>query len=89
MNTIVSVDGKIGSAEDAQISIFDRGFLYGDSVYEVIRTYNGVPFELESHLQRLEESAARIAMKLPVSLEQLAAEVETHEASGNADSTFV
>ena len=87
MNTIVSVDGKIGSAEDAQISIFDRGFLYGDSVYEVIRTYHGVPFELESHLQRLEESAARIAMKLPVSLEQLAEEVlETHKASGNADS---
>jgi len=87
MNTIVSVDGKIGSAEDAQISIFDRGFLYGDSVYEVIRTYQGVPFELKGHLQRLEESAARIAMKLPVSLEQLAEEVmATHKASGNEDS---
>ena len=56
MTTIVSADGKIGSAEDAQISIFDRGFLYGDSVYEVIRTYQGVPFELDRHLKRLEES---------------------------------
>ena len=87
MTTIVSADGKIGSAEDAQISIFDRGFLYGDSVYEVIRTYHGVPFELDRHLKRLEESATRIAMKLPVSLEQLAEEViATHKASGNEDS---
>ena len=87
MTTIVSVDGQIGPSESAQISIFDRGFLYGDSVYEVIRTYEGIPFELDRHLVRLEESAARIAMQLPVSREQLSKEVlETHAASGNPDS---
>jgi branched-chain amino acid aminotransferase len=87
MTTIVSVDGQIGPLEMAQISIFDRGFLYGDSVYEVIRTYDGVPFELERHLIRLEESAGRIAMKLPVSCQQLSEEVlAAHRASQNKDS---
>jgi branched-chain amino acid aminotransferase len=87
MTTIVSVDGIIGPTESAQISIFDRGFLYGDSVYEVIRTYEGVPFELQRHLDRLHESAQRIAMRLPVGLEQLTEEVlQTHRASTNADS---
>jgi len=87
MATIVSVDGIIGPVESAKVSIFDRGFLYGDSVYEVIRSYDGVPFELERHLNRLQSSAERIAMKIPVTLAQLESEVwATHAASGNADS---
>lgn len=87
MGTIVSLNGVLTAPEDARISVFDRGFLYGDSVYEVIRTYQGVPFELDAHLARLESSAHRIGMRLPVPLSTFAAEVaETHAASGNPDS---
>src|SRR5205814_1739030 len=66
MGTVVSLDGVLVEPEQAKISVFDRGFLYGDSVYEVIRTYEGVPFELEAHLARLDGSARRIGMGLPV-----------------------
>jgi branched-chain amino acid aminotransferase len=65
MPTVVNLDGLIVPPAEARVSVFDRGFLYGDSVYEVIRTYGGRPFELEAHLRRLEGSAARIGLELP------------------------
>lgn len=69
------------------MSVFDRGFLYGDSVFETLRTYGGSPFELEEHLLRLERSAQRVFIPLPLSLEDLGAEVSTAiEAAGNAES---
>ncbi|MBI2372845.1 MAG: aminotransferase class IV [Deltaproteobacteria bacterium] len=74
MPTLVSLDGRSVAPEAAVISVFDRGFLYGDSVYEVIRAYRGVPFELTHHLDRLRGSAERIGMSLPVALETLADE---------------
>ncbi|MBI4820879.1 MAG: aminotransferase class IV [Deltaproteobacteria bacterium] len=74
MPTLVSIDGQSVPLEDAVISVFDRGFLYGDSVYEVIRAYRSVPFELDRHLERLASSAERIGMQLPVSLAQLGEE---------------
>jgi branched-chain amino acid aminotransferase len=75
MATLVSVDGVIQRPEEARISVFDRGFLYGDSVYEVMRVYRGIPFALEAHLERLESSAARIGLALPWSREALTAEL--------------
>ncbi len=87
MATLVNLDGVLVPPEHAHVSIFDRGFLYGDSVYEVIRTYGGRPFELPRHLDRLEGSAARIALPLPWSRERLAAELaRTLAASGNPES---
>lgn len=87
MGTLVSIDGHIVPPESATISVFDRGFLYGDSVYEVVRTYEGVPFELEHHLDRLFGSAERIAMAMPFSRELLTEEtLKAHRASGNEDS---
>jgi branched-chain amino acid aminotransferase len=87
MGTAVSINGTLVAPEDARVSVFDRGFLYGDSVYEVVRTYKGVPFELEKHLARLESSAARIHMALPASLDEIRADIAAaHVASGNDDS---
>jgi len=65
MPVIVNVNGSLVSAEEAKVSVFDRGFLYGDSVYEVVRTYGLAAFELEAHLRRLAASAARIELELP------------------------
>lgn len=63
MPTVVNVDGTLFPPAEAKVSVFDRGFLYGDSVYEVIRTYAGRPFELEAHLARLRHSAERIGLE--------------------------
>jgi branched-chain amino acid aminotransferase len=87
MGTVVSLNGELVRPEEARVSVFDRGFLYGDSVYEVIRTYRGVPFELEAHLERLSGSAERIAMALPVPVDTIADETRrAHRASGNTES---
>lgn len=87
MGTLVNLNGKLVGPEDAKVSIFDRGFLYGDSVYEVVRTYGGRPFAMEPHLVRMRASAERIGMELPWSDEHLQAEVErTLQAAGNDES---
>ncbi len=62
MPTVVNLDGVLLAPEQARVSVFDRGFLYGDSVYEVIRTYRGRPFEEGAHLARLRHSAERIGL---------------------------
>jgi branched-chain amino acid aminotransferase len=75
-NHTVWLDGQQVSPGEARVSIFDRGFLYGDSVFEVMRTYGGKIFALGMHLARLERSAGRVGISLPISLEMLAQEVE-------------
>ncbi len=61
MNAVVSLDGRLVSPEAAEVSVFDRGFLYGDSVCEACRTYGGLPFALDEHLAELERSAVLVA----------------------------
>lgn len=76
MQELVYLNGRIGSFEDSFISINDRGFVFGDGVYEVLRVYNGIPFAVADHLERLANSAAAIEMELPRSRTQLAALAE-------------
>ena len=71
----VSIDGRVVAGPDARVSVLDRGFLYGDSVFEVFRTYGGRPFAMKEHLERLERSAERIMISMPVSLQTLSEEV--------------
>jgi len=86
MPALVNVNGTIVPPGEARVSVFDRGFLYGDSVYEVVRTYGLAPFELAPHLRRLAASAARIELALPWEAARMAAEVErTLEASRGID----
>lgn len=81
------IDGRPMAPEAAKVSVFDRGFLYGDSVFEALRTYGGRPFALGRHLQRLAESAARVFIDLPVGIEQIGREVESAiVGAGNAES---
>jgi branched-chain amino acid aminotransferase len=87
VTSLVLIDGRPMSPENAKISVFDRGFLYGDSVFEALRTYAGRPFALDQHLTRLAGSAARVFIDLPVSLEQLGREVQSAiVGAGNAES---
>mgnify|MGYP000515984563 CR=1 FL=1 len=62
----VHVNGKVLRAQDAVISVFDHGFLYGDGVYETLRAYDGVVFKLDEHLNRLFRSAALIGLTIPL-----------------------
>lgn len=76
MAAIVNVNGRIMSERDATISVFDHGFLYGEGVYEVLRTYRGRPFLLDRHLGRLRRSAGAIALELPLDDAGFGARVE-------------
>jgi len=84
--TTVSINGVLCEPDNARVSIFDRGFLYGDSIYEVLRTVGGRPRWLEEHLVRLERSAAGIGLVLPRTRAQIWGLVdEAVGASGNEE----
>jgi len=61
----IDLNGRIVAQEDACVSVFDRGFLYGDGVFETLRVYNGKVFRREAHWDRLRRSAALIRLELP------------------------
>lgn len=87
MSQVVMINGQLVPPKEASVSVFDRGFLYGDSVFETLRTYNGVPFRMDLHMERLAWSAERVLIPLPVTLESLALEIEAAvRAADNPDS---
>ncbi len=61
----VHLNGRLVSAARARVSVFDRGFLYGDGLFETVRTYGGVPFALAEHLERLQASCAFLGIPFP------------------------
>lgn len=87
MGRAVSIDGVLTLPEEAKVSVYDRGFLYGDGIFETLRTYRGAPFALLDHLDRLESSAEGVGIRLPVSTRVLEREVaEILGAAGNPES---
>jgi len=86
MEQIVNIDGTLYSGEEAKISVFDHGFLFGDSIYETIRTYNRKPFLLDRHLKRLDNSGRMMYLGLPLADNQMEAEIQrTVQASSNPE----
>jgi len=74
----IYLDGQYVDKEEAKVSVYDRGFLYGDGIFEGIRIYNGNIFKCKEHLDRLYDSAKSILLNIPLTYEQLqAALVET------------
>ena len=67
----IYINGKFYDKEDAKISVFDHGLLYGDGVFEGIRSYNRLVFKLKEHIDRLFESAHSIMLEIPLNKEQL------------------
>ena len=72
MSQKIYISGKLYDKENAKISVFDHGLLYGDGVFEGLRSYNGRVFRLEQHLRRLWESARAIWLEIPMTPEALA-----------------
>ncbi len=74
--TQVWINGTRVSPEEARVSVFDRGFLFGDGVFEVLRAYAGKPFALEEHLMRLEHSLEVMEIASPCSRAELVDEIQ-------------
>ena len=83
---LVHVNGKLVPRDEAKVSVFDHGYLYGDGVFEGIRVYDGNVFRLREHIERLFESAHTIALKLHMTPEELMqATLDTIAANGKRD----
>lgn len=84
MRSMANVDGVITPVEAAKISVMDRGFLYGDSIYEVFRTYDGVPYLYKEHMDRLDNSARLSQMRVSQTREFLTGEIKRTALAGGA-----
>ena len=83
MSGAVYVNGRITPEDQAVVPVFDHGFLYGEGVYEVCRTYRGRPFLLDRHLHRLRTSAGLIALSVPHSDDEFETRIsDTMAAAG-------
>src|SRR5208282_1571269 len=89
MSTVVSIDGRLHPPGRPQISVFDRGFLYGDSIYEVLRTYRRRLFEVDAHLARLHGSAQLIGLTLPLPPESLRIRMEDAVRASRTTESYV
>ena len=85
MSATVNVNGRITAERDAVISVFDHGFLYGEGIYETMRTYHRRPFLYDRHLKRLRRSARMIELALPFTDEELAAQIRSTQACAKID----
>src|SRR5476651_2325140 len=72
----VFISGKLYDKEDAKISVYDHGLLYGDGVFEGLRSYGGRVFRLEQHLERLWDSAKAIWLEIPMTRRAMAEAVQ-------------
>lgn len=71
MSIQIYVDGEFYQKEEAKVSVFDHGLLYGDGVFEGTRAYNGRIFQFDEHINRLYDSAKVIALEIPLSKEEM------------------
>ena len=81
MSATVNVNGRITPERDAVISVFDHGFLYGEGIYETMRTYHQRPFLYDRHMTRLRRSARMIELPLPFTDDDLAAQIRETQAA--------
>ena len=87
MANLCNIDGHITSENDARVPVLDRGFLFGDSVYEVVRTHGGIPLLWREHWERLNASARGLSMQLDLDESTIARRIaETVAAAEHGDS---
>ena len=86
----VYVNGTIRPAAQAVVPVYDHGFLYGEGVYETLRTYGGVPFLYERHMRRLRASAGYLNLDVPYTDEMLRTWIDqTIDAAGELDEAYI
>ena len=90
MRGAVYVNGKIAPADQAVVPVYDHGFVYGEGVYETLRTYNRVPFLYDRHMRRLRQSAERLMLDVPFDDATLLQWMEqTVAAAGELDEAYI
>jgi branched-chain amino acid aminotransferase len=85
----IYLDGKLVSKEEAKLSVFDHGVLYGDGIFEGIRAYNGRVFRLTEHLDRLWSSAKAIDLKPPISKKEMEKAIIDTIAANNLTDAYI
>ena len=86
---LVNINGQIFPGPEARVSVLDRGFLFGDSVYEVTRTYNRKIFLWREHWERMNSSAARIGFEIPFSEDEMLKETLKLLKELNRESVYI
>jgi branched-chain amino acid aminotransferase len=86
IDSLCWLNGEIMPVAQARIPVMDHGLLYGDGIFEGVRFYNGTAFRLQAHLDRLNDSAAAIGLRLPLELTEIEKAIEDLiDAFGAAD----
>src|SRR3954462_14342893 len=83
MATVINVNGRIARGREATIPVLDHGFLYGEGVYEVCRTYHGHPLLFDRHMRRMRNSADMLALPVPFTDREALAVVTETLAAGS------
>jgi branched-chain amino acid aminotransferase len=83
-----NTNGRLHAADEPSLTPLNRGFLYGDAVYEVWRTYHGVVFAWEEHFKRLERSAAALHLELPWTRQEMFGEIARTVAAFRQKASF-
>jgi branched-chain amino acid aminotransferase len=86
---VAVIDGVLLAPGDAKVSVYDRGFLFGDAVFEVLRTYGGTPFAFDEHYERLRRSAERVFIEVTFDRAALLEEVSRGIASAGNPESYV
>jgi branched-chain amino acid aminotransferase len=89
MSLKVWIDGALHDKENARVSVYDHGLLYGDGVFEGIRVYSGRIFQADQHLRRLFDSAKAIRLTIPLSPQQIQAAIQTTVQANNFTDCYV
>ncbi len=89
MGLKVYINGKLYPKEDAKISVFDHGLLYGDGVFEGIRCYNGRMFKFSEHIDRLYNSARAIYLEIPMTKEEIKNAVKDTLKANNMKDSYI
>lgn len=89
MGLKIYINGQIVPQEDAKISVFDHGLLYGDGVFEGIRAYHGKIFTLDEHLDRLYDSATAISLRIPITKAEMAEAIKQTMKANNLTDSYI
>ena len=89
MSLKVYINGKLVDKEEATVSVYDHGLLYGDGVFEGIRSYGGKVFRLQEHLDRLWYSAKAIWLEIPITKEEMGAAIEDTLAKNGIEDGYI
>lgn len=89
MSLKIYIDGKFYQKKDAKVSVFDHGLLYGDGVFEGIRTYDGLIFKLKEHIDRLYQSAHAIVLNIPMSKDGMVEAIKKTLRENNMKNAYI